>query len=76
MIISDLTEYDSAPIWVEAIGITVGCLLGILVPKLILGSASDNHGINRATALNNMIGSLSAENIKTMLVQQEYKEID
>jgi len=49
----------------------LGCLLGILVPKLILGDSSSNHGINRATAMNNLIGSQSAENIKHMLTSTE-----
>jgi len=53
-----------------------GCLLGILIPKLIMGSESDNHGINRATAMNNLIGSLSQEDIKEMLVNQETSEVD
>jgi len=41
------------------------------VPKLILGSESDNHGINRATAMNNLIGSLSDEDIKEMLTSTQ-----
>lgn len=49
----------------------VGCLFGILVPKLILGDSSSNHGINRATAMNNLIGSLPSESIKHMLTSNE-----
>lgn len=41
------------------------------MPKLILGSESDNHGINRATAMNNLIGSLSDEDIKEMLTSTQ-----
>jgi len=41
-----------------------------------MGSESDNHGINRATAMNNLIGSLSQEDIKEMLVNQETSEVD
>lgn len=68
LIIADLAEFDASPLWCQAIGIVLGCLLGILVPKLILGSSSDNHGINRATAMNNLIGSLPADEIKEMLL--------
>lgn len=41
-----------------------------------MGSNSDNHGINRATALNNLIGSLSAEDIKEMLTNTKMTEVD
>jgi len=41
-----------------------GCLLGILVPKMIMGSDSANHGVNRATAMNNLIGAVPEETIK------------
>lgn len=71
LIISDLSEYDNSPIWIQAIGIVLGCLLGILVPKLILGNSSSNHGINRATAMNNLIGCIPAESIKRMLTVTE-----
>lgn len=76
LIINDIAEQDSSPIWCQAIGMVAGCLLGILIPKLIMGSESDNHGINRATAMNNLIGSLSQEDIKEMLVNQETSEVD
>ena len=36
LIISHVTEIDSGPIWAESVGITIGCLLGILIPKMIL----------------------------------------
>jgi len=53
-----------------------GCLLGILIPKLIMGSSSDNHGVNRAATMNNLIGSLSEDELKLMLVDAELTEFD
>lgn len=47
--LADIFSADAYPIWTEAIGIVLGCLLGILVPKLIL-SNSHNAGLNKVSA--------------------------
>lgn len=36
LIISNLTWVNDGPIWANSLGIIIGCLLGILIPKLIL----------------------------------------
>jgi len=41
-----------------------------------MGNESDSHGVNRATAMNNLIGSLSRESIKDMLINQEITECE
>ena len=35
--VQDLTEVDEYPIWTEAAGITIGCLLGIAIPRALMG---------------------------------------
>lgn len=35
--ITDLTKVGDTPIWGDAVGIIIGCLLGIVVPKAIMG---------------------------------------
>ena len=51
-IIADLTDKDSevAPLWVHAIALVIGGLIGIVVPKMILAEESDQHGINKINA--------------------------
>jgi len=49
VMLADIFSADAYPIWTEAIGIVLGCLLGILVPKLIL-SNSHNAGLNKVSA--------------------------
>lgn len=58
LIIEDLTGINSTPIWGDAIGIVVGCLFGILVPKLIMGSESDVHGLNKVVSNAAFLGDL------------------
>lgn len=38
-IISDLAEISDGPIWANAIGIIIGCLLGIFIPKMIISNS-------------------------------------
>lgn len=37
--LADLSGITDSPLWAEAIGIIIGCLFGILVPKLILSNS-------------------------------------
>lgn len=41
-----------------------------------MGSDSANHGVNRATAMNNLIGALPEETIKEMLINQDISEFE
>jgi len=68
---SDLTEMDSSPIWVQAIGIFQGCLLGILIPKMILGNSSNSRGVNRSIMTSNLIGNVNAADMQQMLVSEK-----
>ena len=36
LIISNLTNIYEGPIWANSVGIVIGCLIGIFIPKLIL----------------------------------------
>merc|ERR1712048_508022 len=42
-------ESEEYPIWSEAVGITVGCIIGVLVPRAILGDPKVTR-LNRAKA--------------------------
>lgn len=37
IIIKSITKIDDTPIWSDAIGIIIGCLIGLYVPKYITG---------------------------------------
>jgi hypothetical protein len=38
--IKDIFKVSEGPIWANAIGIIAGCLLGILIPKMVLSNSS------------------------------------
>lgn len=64
-IIADLTDKDPevAPLWVHAIALVLGCLVGIIIPKLILGDDSDQHGINKINAKQALLGNLEEDEV-------------
>lgn len=64
---SDLTDIEDAPFWTECIGIVIGCLFGILIPKLIMGNSSDYHGVNRINAKQTIIGGMEKHELTEML---------
>jgi len=66
-IMSDLTDIEDAPFWTECIGIVIGCLIGILIPKLIMGNNSDFHGINRINAKQTIIGGMERTELQALL---------
>jgi len=71
LIINDLCESDSTPIWAQAIGVFQGCLLGILIPKMILGNSSNERGVNKSLAMSgNLIGNVDQSAIKDMLTNE------
>lgn len=67
LIIEDLTGVSSTPIWGDAIGVTLGCLFGILVPKLILGDSSEVHGLNKVCSNAAFLGDMDTEQLKGLL---------
>lgn len=66
-LIVDFTKNESSPIWGDAAGITIGCLLGILVPKLILGNSSETHGANKASVKFIFLGDMNKEEVQLLL---------
>jgi Na+-translocating ferredoxin:NAD+ oxidoreductase RnfD subunit len=48
-IIENITDTEEGPMWANAFGITIGCLLGIMIPKMII-SDSSTSGLNKVTA--------------------------
>lgn len=67
LMIEDLTGVSSTPIWGDSIGIIIGCLLGILVPKLIMGASSELHGLNKVTSKSAFLGDLDTEQLDLLL---------
>lgn len=49
LIISNLTSVNDGPIWANSLGIVIGCLLGILIPKMLLRK-SGQLGLNKVSA--------------------------
>lgn len=37
VIIKSITKIDDTPLWSDAVGIVIGCLIGLYVPKMITG---------------------------------------
>eukprot|EP00335_Anophryoides_haemophila_P000050 CAMPEP_0204821484 /NCGR_PEP_ID=MMETSP1018-20131115/20874_1 /ASSEMBLY_ACC=CAM_ASM_000518 /TAXON_ID=46462 /ORGANISM="Anophryoides haemophila, Strain AH6" /LENGTH=107 /DNA_ID=CAMNT_0051933033 /DNA_START=354 /DNA_END=677 /DNA_ORIENTATION=+ len=49
LMLKDATGINEGPLWANAIGIIFGCLLGIAIPKLIVGNSS-TVGLNKISA--------------------------
>lgn len=58
LMIEDLTRVSSTPIWGDAIGIIIGCLIGIVVPKAIMGTSSETLGLNKVSSNAAFLGDL------------------
>lgn len=56
--ISDMTKVEDTPIWGDAVGIIIGCLIGIVIPKAIMGDLSDTKGLNKVTSKTAFLGDL------------------
>lgn len=65
--IVDMTKNESSPIWGDALGIVIGCLIGIAVPKLILGSSSETHGANKASVKIIFLGDMNKEEVNMLI---------
>lgn len=66
LIIEDVSKVSSTPIWGDAIGIVVGCLLGIAIPKAIV-SSSATSGLNKVHTNSAFIGDLTTEQLEMLL---------
>lgn len=64
-IIADLTDKDPADtaVWVNAIALVLGCLLGIIFPVWVLGDDSQEHGVNKINAKQALLGNLEQDEI-------------
>jgi len=60
--IEDLTGVESTPIWGDAIGIVVGCLVGIALPVMLVGD-SQNMGLNKITSCAAIIGDYDEDQL-------------
>lgn len=65
--ITDITKNGDSPIWGDAIGIVIGCILGIIVPKAILGNNSDTTGLNKVTPKAAFLGDMNEMDIRLLL---------
>jgi len=66
-VIVDLTKNESSPIWGDAIGIIIGCLAGVAVPKMILGASSETHGANKASGKMVFLGNMDNSEIEMLI---------
>lgn len=62
LMIEDLTGVESTPIWGDAIGIVVGCLVGIALPVMLVGD-SQNMGLNKITSCAAIIGDYDEDQL-------------
>lgn len=46
-LLRDVTKVNDSPIWAEAIGVVIGCVFGIIIPKAVSGKASETRGLNK-----------------------------
>lgn len=69
-VIVDLTKNESSPIWGDAVGIILGCLAGVAVPKMILGTSSETHGANRASVKLVFLGDMEKWEVE-MLINED-----
>lgn len=49
MMIMNITGVTEGPMWANSLGIIIGCLLGILIPKLLV-SNSNQIGLNKVSS--------------------------
>lgn len=66
VMIADLTGVDSTPIWADAIGIITGCLMGILLPVLLVAD-SQNIGLNKITSCAAIIGDYDEDQLYSII---------
>lgn len=63
----DIFETGDGPIWTNALAIIVGCLFGILIPKMILRGNSSTHGLNKISAKQVFLGSLDDDELEALV---------
>lgn len=61
-----IANVDEFPIWVELTGILIGCLLGILIPKIIL-KYSTTLGLNKIKASAILFGNTDLIELKELI---------
>lgn len=66
IILKSSLEIDDGPIWANAFGITIGCLLGIYVPVLILGTDVKTTGLNKVSAESIVLGTMDINELKAL----------
>lgn len=66
----DLVGFQDGPLWANCLGIIVGCLIGIAVPKAILRN-SENMGINKVTTRNALMGNMESDELQCILADRE-----
>lgn len=66
VMISNITGIDDGPLWANAIGIIVGCLLGIAIPKMIIGD-SEHSGLNKIKTRTILIGNMDVEQLEAII---------
>jgi len=66
LILKKLSNIKENPIWSDIIGIVIGCLLGIVVPKLILRN-SKTMGLNKMKASTVMLGNMDIDELEELI---------
>lgn len=64
--LADTSKIEESPLWSEAIGIIIGCLLGVAIPKMIMGN-SETKGLNKVAANSIILGNMDEEELKAII---------
>lgn len=67
LIIEDMTNVSSTPIWGDCLGIVIGCLLGIMIPKLLMGDKSNLAGINKVNPSAVFLGDMNEDQLVALV---------
>ncbi len=56
LMIQHITDIDDGPIWANTFGVTIGCLIGIFIPKMLISNSS-TQGLNKITSRQVLLGA-------------------
>lgn len=65
MIIAEVCGLSEGPLWANAFGVIIGCLLGILIPSLLI-SSPETKGLNKINANRALLGNLDGDELEAL----------
>lgn len=62
---ADILGFTDGPLWANCLGIGVGCLIGIAVPKAIIRDSSSS-GLNKIAAKSTILGTMDTDELQAI----------